>query len=367
MDEHVINLLKLKQHFFSSNPEAVGIDAAHGLAFHRGLGASITPISTSPSDKYLNAEAVAEFAQNAYAKSNIALVGTGPSSSDLSQSVSQFFQGLPSTGSSSSPYKVQDHGASKYHGGEQRIASKAGNAFVLAFPGSSAFGTAGYKPAVSVLAALLGGEPTIKWTPGFSLLSQATKDVKQLQVSTANHSYSDAGLLTVSLTGNVGQVATASKTVVDVLKKVAAGEVPAEEVKKATAYAKFRALESIQTLETGLEASGSALINNAKPYQVTEIAQSLDKVSDQNVKEVCFIPLSFFQSSALNRTLLICRLPNPSWAARLPSWLWVICSSCRTRRILALPFNCKIRERICILTLLESYPCHFRFPALSPV
>lgn len=286
LDEHVINLLKLKQHLFSSNPEAVGIDAAHGLAFHRGLGASITPVSTSPSDKYLNAEAVAEFAKNAYAKPNIALVGTGPSSSDLSQSVSQFFQDLPSTGSSSSPYKVQDNGASKYHGGEQRIASKAGNAFVLAFPGSSAFGTAGYKPAVSVLAALLGGESTIKWTPGFSLLSQATKDAKQLQVSTTNHTYSDAGLLTISLTGNVAQVATASKTVVDVLKKVAAGEVPADEVKKAAAYAKFRALESIQTLETGLEASGSALINNAKPYQVTEIAQSLDKVSEQSVKEV---------------------------------------------------------------------------------
>lgn len=323
---------------FSSNPEAVAIDAAHGLAFHRGLGTSITPSSTSPSDKYLTAEAVAEYAKNAYAKSNIALVGSGPSSSDLSQSVSQFFQGVPSTGSGSSAYKVQDNGASKYHGGEQRIASKAGNAFVLAFPGSSAFGTAGYKPAVDVLAALLGGESTIKWTPGFSLLSQATKDAsRQVQVSTSNHSYSDAGLLTVSLTGNVDKVASTGKTVVDVLKKVAAGEVPADEVKKAAAYAKFRALESIQTLETGLEASGSALINNAKPYQVTEIAQSLDKVTEQNVKEVSS-PFSPFSVLDIGQKLMI-RPPNPSWAARRPSWLWVICSSCRMLRIWVLPFN----------------------------
>lgn len=287
LDEHVINLLKLKQQTFSANPEAVAIDAAHGIAFHRGLGETITPNTSVPYEKYLSTEALSEFAKDAYSKSNIALVGSGPTSATLSESVSKFFQGAPSTGGSSQ-YKVKDTGASKYYGGEQRISSKAGNTYVIAFPSSSNFGSSGYKPEVSVLAALLGGESTIKWSPGFSLLSQATQGYKQLQVSTKNNTYSDAGLFTVALSGNVGQVAAASKTVVDTLKKVAAGEVAGDEIKKATAFAKFRALESLQTLETGVEASGSALINNAQPYQITEVAQSIDKVSEQKVKEVSF-------------------------------------------------------------------------------
>ena len=329
MDEHVINLLKLKQQTFSANPEVVGIDAAHGLAFHRGLGDSITPNTSVPYEKYLSVEALSEFAKDAYSKSNIALVGSGPTSADLSEAVGKFFQGVPSTGGSG-PYKVKDTGASKYHGGEQRISSKAGNAYVIAFPGSSTFGGSGYKPEISLLAALLGGESTIKWSPGFSLLSQATQGYKQLQVSTKNNTYSDAGLFTVALSGNVGQVAAASKTVVDTLKKVAAGEVAGDEIKKATAFAKFRALESIQTLETGLEASGSALINNAKPYQVTEIAQSIDKVSEQQVKDVSFSYLVIIRLCRL--TTYSYRPPSPSSPARPPSPPSATSSSSRTPR-----------------------------------
>ena len=290
LNEHVFALLKYKQAALSADAEGLAVDAAHGLAFHRGLGENIAPNTTVPFEKYLNVEALSEFAKDAYSKPNIALVGSGPNSAELSKWTGQFFQQLPSTGTSSQ-YKVQDKVASKYHGGEQRISSKAGNAFVIAFPGSSAFGTAGYKPEASVLASLLGGESTIKWTPGSSLLSQATKGFSQLRVSTKNHAYSDAGLFTVALSGNAGQVATASKNVVDALKKTAAGEIGGEEIKKAAALAKFRTLESVQTLETGLEASGSALINGAKPHQIGEIAQSFDSVSEQQVKDVCLLPL----------------------------------------------------------------------------
>lgn len=285
LDELVANLLKLRQQTISADPEYLGIDAAHGLAFHRGLGDNITPNTSVPFEKYLSVEALSEFAKDAYSKSNIALVGSGPNSSELSRWAGQFFQGLPTTGTSGQ-YKVQDKGASKYHGGEQRISHKSENAVVIGFPGSSAFGTSGYKPEVAVLASLLGGESTIKWTPGFSLLSQATQGFAQLRVSTKSHTYSDAGLFTVALSGNAGQVATASKNVVDAIKKVAAGEVASEEIKKAAALAKFRALESVQTLETGLEASGSALINGGKPYQIDEIAQSVDNITEQQVKDL---------------------------------------------------------------------------------
>jgi ubiquinol-cytochrome c reductase core subunit 2 len=239
---------------------------------------------SSPYEKYLTGDALAQFAQDAYSKSNVGIVATGPNSGEVSKWVGQFFKDLP-TGSSSSQYKVQPSQASKYFGGEQRIASKNGSAVVIAFPGSSAFGTAGFKAEASVLAALLGGESTIKWTPGFSLLSQATQGFSQLNVSTKNNAYSDAGLFTVTLTGQADQIAAASKNVVDALKKAAAGEVASEDIKKAIALAKFRALESVQTLETGLEATGSGLIHGSKPYQIGEIAQAVENVSEQQVKE----------------------------------------------------------------------------------
>jgi ubiquinol-cytochrome c reductase core subunit 2 len=287
LKEVVVDLLKYQQLALSSSPENVAIDAAHGIAFHRGLGAPITPSVSSPYEKYLTGDALAQFAQDAYSKSNVGIVATGPNSGEVSKWVGQFFKDLP-TGSSSSQYKVQPSQASKYFGGEQRIASKNGSAVVIAFPGSSAFGTAGFKAEASVLAALLGGESTIKWTPGFSLLSQATQGFSQLNVSTKNNAYSDAGLFTVTLTGQADQIAAASKNVVDALKKAAAGEVASEDIKKAIALAKFRALESVQTLETGLEATGSGLIHGSKPYQIGEIAQAVENVSEQQVKEVCF-------------------------------------------------------------------------------
>ncbi|KAL4959877.1 ubiquinol--cytochrome-c reductase subunit 2 [Aspergillus stella-maris] len=284
LNEIVAKLLKLRQIAIAKDAEAIAVDAVHGVAFHQGLGESITPNAHVPYEKYLSAEAIAEFAKSAYAKSNISLVGSGVNSSELSRWAGEFFKDLPSAGTSGQ-YQTKANSATTYYGGEQRISTKAGNSVVIAFPGSGAFGTAAYKPAASVLAALLGGESSIKWTPGFSLLGQATQGFNQLRVSTKNLVYSDAGLLAVALTGNAGQVASASKSVADVLKKAAAGEIPADEIKKATALAKFRALESAQTLETGLEITGSALINGAKPYQIGDVAQAVDSVTEAQVKD----------------------------------------------------------------------------------
>ncbi|KAL4903526.1 hypothetical protein BDW74DRAFT_169022 [Aspergillus multicolor] len=285
LNEIIAKLLKLRQVAISNDPEAVAVDAVHGVAFHQGLGETITPSAHAPYEKTLSAEAVAEFAKNAYAKSNIALVGSGVSSAELSKWVGDFFKDLPSAGTSGQ-YQLKSNSASNYYGGEQRISTKAGNSVVIAFPGTSAFGTSAYKPAASVLAALLGGESSIKWTPGFSLLGQATQGFNQLRVSTKNYAYSDAGLLTVTLSGKADQVAAAGKSVAEALKKAAAGEVPADEIKKAAALAKFQALESAQTLATGLEATGSALINGSKPYQIGEVAQSVDSVTAAQVKDL---------------------------------------------------------------------------------
>ena len=275
--------MQLSRKRLLASPIAMAINSAHGLAFHRGLGTPLYPTSSTPFTKYLDADGIAQFSEAAYARSNVAVVANGASHSELAKWVGEFFSDV-SDGSSrvklSSP-------PSHYYGGEERISHDAANVMVLAFPGSSSL-TSGssYKPEVSVLAALLGGETSIKWTTGFSLLAKAASEYQHVHVSTQNAAYSDTGLFTVTLTGNAAQMAKASKNVVDALKKIAAGGVDAEDVKKATALAKFRALEAGQNIDAGLEATGSGLITGGKPYQIDELAQSLDKVSADKVKAV---------------------------------------------------------------------------------
>jgi|SRR2546423_7911971 len=283
LNEEVIHVMKLAHKSLLANPLAVALDSAHGVAFHRGLGSPLYPTSSSPMTKYLDADGIASFSEAAYAKDNIAVVANGASHSEFSKWVGEFFAET----SSGSPEIKLTSTPSKYYGGEERIAHDSGNVMVLAFPGSSSFtsGTS-YKPEIAVLAALLGGESSIKWSPGFSLLSKAASEYPHAHVSTRNDAYSDAGLLHVTISGNPTHIAKASKNVVDTLKKIAAGEVGAEDIKKATALAKFRALESGQSTDAGLEATGSGLIGGGKPHQIDELGQSIEKVGQERVKAV---------------------------------------------------------------------------------
>ena len=277
--------MRLGQKNLLANPSHMAINSAHGLAFHRGLGTALYPTSSTTFTKYLDPLEIREFANSAYLKSNIAIVANGASHSELSKWVREFFEDTPAEG------EKLDSAPSKYHGGEERIAHDSGNVMVLAFPGSSSF-TSGssYKPEIAVLAALLGGESNIKWTTGFSLLAKAALNYQHAHVSTQNYGYSDAGLLAVTLTGNASHIGKAAQSVVETLKKIVSGDVSSEDIKKATALAKFRALETGQGINAGLEATGSGLISGGKAYQIDEIAQAIDKVGEDKVKAVSQLP-----------------------------------------------------------------------------
>lgn len=290
--ELVLPTIKLRQQVLFSKPETLALESAHATAFHRGLGETSFAAASAPFESYFTEDGLAEFAQSAYAKPNISLVSVGPNSSEVSKWVSQFFAGL-SAAPAAGQYKVKDAVPSKFYGGEQRTASKAGNAVVISFPGSAQYGASGYKAEADVLAALLGGESTIKWSPGFSLLAKAVEGETGVNVSTKNYAYSDAGLFTITVSGKAAGVATVAKRAAEAVKQIAAGEIPAEVVKKAIALAKFRALEASQVAETGVELTGSALINGGKPYQISELASSFEKVSPQQVQDVRPPPLRF--------------------------------------------------------------------------
>ena len=272
------------EHLLHSSAE-YAVNSVHNVAFHRGLGNPLYPSSLVPMHKYLQEDLLAQYSQMAYAKSNFAVVANGAAHSDLNKWVGSFFQDSPATPPEGLP--VRGHEKSKYFGGEERISHDGGNTVVLAFPGSSSFTGGAYKPELAVLASLLGGQSNIKWAPGFSLLSKATAQFPQAHIETTHLTYSDAGLLVVTMSGKATQVRGASEAVVKALKDTAGGKVSADEIKKAKATAKFKALESGQGIDTGIELTGAGLIAGGKAYQIDEIGKTMDQVTDDQVKKVC--------------------------------------------------------------------------------
>ena len=272
--------MKLAQKGLLGSPLSLALNSVHGVAFHRGLGEPLHATSSVPQINYLDAEDIAKFSDTVYVKDNIAVVANGASHSEFSNWVGQFFQDTQSGSKMSGP-------KSKYYGGEERIVHGSESVYIIGFEGSSSF-TAGstYKPEIAVLTTLLGGQSTIKWSPGFSLLSKSVDNFPGVHVSTQHDAYSDAGLLYITLTGNAAQIAKASKEAVDTLNRGASGDVAEEDIKKAIALAKFRALEAGEQTHVGLEATGNGLIEGGKPFQIDEIGTSIEKVSAEKVKSV---------------------------------------------------------------------------------
>ena len=289
--EEVLPLIKLSQKSLLGDVTQLAINSAHGLAFHRGLGTPLHPASSTPLTKYLSAERLFAYSQSAYAKPNISIVANGAKQADVTKWVNEFFVNSPSAPPAKMP--EIDKTPSKYYGGEERIAHNSGNTMIIAFPGSSSFTGGSYKPEIAVLAALLGGESSIKWSPGFSLLAKATAEHPGAHISTSHAAYSDAGLLCVSITGDASHVAGASADVVASLKSIAAGEVSKEDIKKAIAAAKFKALESGETLDTALELTGAGLIHGGKAFQIDEVGKGIEAVTEDQVKKVSVSPTFF--------------------------------------------------------------------------
>ncbi|KAI0182138.1 LuxS/MPP-like metallohydrolase [Hypoxylon sp. FL1284] len=276
--EDVERVLKVKQAKLASDVSALALDSAHSVAFHTGLGASLYPTTATPLKSYLNEHSVADYAGAVYAKSSIALVGDGATTTALHKWTEQFFKSVPASPSSNVTLNSK---ATTYYGGEQRTAHTAGNSLVIAFPGSS-FGT--FKPEVAVLAALLGGQPNVKWSPGFTLLSKAAASAPGVVAAGTNLAYSDAGLLAIQVTGPAASVRKAGEEAVKALKSISEGTLSKEDLTKAIAKAKFDALEASQSGVSTLLSAGSGIIHTGKPFQIAETVQSIDGVTADKLK-----------------------------------------------------------------------------------
>lgn len=263
-----------------ANPTSMAMNSAYGVAFHRGLGVPLWSTSSTPTTKYLEVDNLAEYAASAYAKPSFALVANGATQSELSKWVNEIMTDVPEQ-----PAYQLTTSQTKYYGGEERIAHASGNALVLAFPGSSSPTGGFYKPEVAVLAALLGGQSSIKWSPGFSLLSKATVEAPNLFVDTNSRIYSDAGLLTVTLSGSASDINNTAGKVVEAIKGVAQG-ISKEDFAKAKALAKFKELEYGQETQAAIELTGAGLVHGGKAYQIDEVAKSVDGVTEAKVQQI---------------------------------------------------------------------------------
>lgn len=285
--EDVERVLKLKQAKLHADVSALALDQVHSVAFHNGLGASLYPAPTAPLKSYLNEHSIAAFAEAAYAKPNIALIGDGATTSALSKWTEHFFKSVPaSTGSSSLNTK-----ATTYFGGEQRTSHTGGNSVAIAFPGSS-YGN--FKPEIAVLASLLGGQSSVKWAAGFSLLSKAAASAPGAKASASSLTYSDAGLLAIQVTGAAASVRTAAQEAVKALKSIAESGVSKEDLTKAIAKAKFDALASSESGVSTILSAGSGIVQSGKPYQVAETTQGIEGVTADKLKSVCTLHLPAF-------------------------------------------------------------------------
>ncbi|KAI0884500.1 LuxS/MPP-like metallohydrolase [Annulohypoxylon maeteangense] len=274
--EEVERVLKVKQAKLANDVSALALDSVHSVAFHRGLGASLYPTSSTPL-KNLNEHTIAAYASAAYTKPNIALIGDGATTTALHKWTEQFFKNVPA----SKPKNIEFYTKpTEYYGGETRISHTGGNSLVIAFPGSS-FNA--FKPEIAVLAALLGGQPNVKWSPGFTLLSKAAAS-NGVVASGTNLAYSDAGLLAIQITGAAESVHKAGAEAVKALKGIAEGTTSKEDLTKAIAKAKFDALEGSQSGVSTLLSAGSGIIHTGKPFQIAETVQSINGVTADKIK-----------------------------------------------------------------------------------
>ncbi|KAF2146117.1 uncharacterized protein K452DRAFT_294722 [Aplosporella prunicola CBS 121167] len=276
--EEVLPLIKLAHKKNLASTDSMALNSVHGLAFHRGLGAPLVPTSSTAYSKYLDADSIAEYAAQAYSKSNFAVVANGTEQAELSKWVGEFFTDVSSAQGLESP-------KAKYFGGEERISHGSGNTMVLAFPGSSSMTGGAYKPEVAVLGSLLGGKSQIKWSSGFSLLAKASEKFSGASIDTKSLIYSDAGLLSVMINGSAKDVAASAEAAVNAIKEIAGGNINKEDIQKAKARAKYLELESGQSLFTGLELTGSGLVQGGKAYQLDESAKAIDAVSEEELKK----------------------------------------------------------------------------------
>lgn len=287
----------------------------------------------------MNEHSVAAYADSVYTKPNIAIVADGTTQPMLGKWVEPFFRDVKPSPDAENPLSIFDE-PSKYYGGEQRTSLTGTNAVVIAFPGSN---LSADKADVAILGALLGGESSIKWAPGFSLLAQAAANAPGSKIVAKNLAYSDAGLLTIQITGAPKAVREGALEAVKALKSVSESGVTKEVLAKAIAKAKFDLLSANELTGAGMVSTGNSLLHGGKIFQVASALKRYEAVTADQVKAVSFLTCFPLPADA-NTDDSSSRRPRHCWMARRQWRLLETCTFSRSRRSLASTYRAPSRS-----------------------
>ncbi|WAR52159.1 hypothetical protein PtB15_1B598 [Puccinia triticina] len=254
------------------DPTVVAIEQAHSLAFRGGLGNSLyaNPELMGTQDSMI------EYARTKFGcAEEQAIVGTGIEAERLGELVSQFF-GVSSTATSSSGVSAGQK--SSYHGGEARIARRAGpeDTLLVAFKGAEASSS----PAHTVLQHLLGSDPaSVKWSAGSSPLSS-------LPVKAFHLAYSDIGLFGLLVKAPANETQAIATQALGQLKQIANGNlVDAQSVARAANKAQFLVASNLENNLTRTELLGTQSLISPKsaPNQLADLYSSYSQVTPDQV------------------------------------------------------------------------------------
>ncbi|PWN44070.1 putative QCR2-40 kDa ubiquinol cytochrome-c reductase core protein 2 [Ceraceosorus guamensis] len=272
-DEVVVPSLSDEYQINQSTPAALALEDFTQTAYRqRGLGASLYATPVSP----LSYDTVTSYAKAAFAKSNLAVLGTGIDASKLSSLVGKHFKSI-SAGSALSP------APSKYFGGENRIAylPPHGSDFPRAHDAHLVLGFEGAplgSPELAVLRAHLGGQASVKWNDGLSALSKISASNSTISANAFNLGYSEAGLFGVQLSAPHAKIAEVAKAAAQAIK-ASADSLSSEELARAVAKAKFETASALENRAGVHTLAGSHLLSGSPVTTLEEVFSKLEGVN----------------------------------------------------------------------------------------
>lgn len=224
-------------------PQTLGFDVLTQTAYRqKGLGASLFSTPSSP----VSHSQIVSFAQSAFAKDNIAIVGSGIDTSKLSDLTSKYFKNVRASKGALAA------GPNKYFGGDARVSFAPDHSaegprahyghYLIAFQGAGLDAS----PELAVLRSHMGGESNVKWSTGLSPLAQISDKVAGANVNAFNVNFTDAGLIGAYITAPHSKILEAAKLSVAALKD-ASQSISKEDLEKAKAKARFEAASSLES------------------------------------------------------------------------------------------------------------------------
>ncbi|KAF9074351.1 Metalloenzyme, LuxS/M16 peptidase-like protein [Rhodocollybia butyracea] len=260
-NEYVVPVVEAEIEAANFNPGLRAVEAAHAMAFHNGLGSSLLAVPHSS----ITHEDIKNFAQSAFTRENIAVLGTGIDQATLSSLVEKSLSKISTSSQlASSP--------SSYYGGETRLQAHGGPQTIFV-----GFGATGVPTSeLAALAAYLSPTPSIKWSQGTSPISTAIPEGTSVEV--VYLPYTDASLFGFLVQGSNGSaIKEASKAAIQALKSASSG-LKGDDLKKAVAKAKFAAASAVDSREGLVSMLGSKVLAG-QGSSLDSTLSSLDNVS----------------------------------------------------------------------------------------